>query len=88
MMLKRIGKTIMPSSRISYRGSGISGMSTVKIERVGELIQRVGVGNFLEEIGLEPRPEMVEHPRPNPFIKFEEYFVEVDEEEEEESEEE
>ncbi|MCX7013340.1 MAG: dissimilatory-type sulfite reductase subunit alpha [Candidatus Sumerlaeota bacterium] len=28
-------------------------------ERVGELIQRVGLGNFLEAIGLEPRPEMI-----------------------------
>ncbi len=55
-------------------------------ERVGELIQRVGIGNFLEEIGLEPLPEMVAYPRPNPFIKFEEYFVEGDEEEEEEEE--
>jgi sulfite reductase alpha subunit len=50
-------------------------------ERVGELIQRVGVGNFLEAIELEPLPEMVEHPRANPFIKFEEYLV-ADEEEE------
>ena len=56
-------------------------------ERVGELIQRVGVGNFLEEIGLEPLPEMVAYPRANPFIKFEEYFVEEDEESEESDEE-
>ena len=32
-------------------------------ERVGEFIQRVGLGNFLEEIGLEPVPEMIAHPR-------------------------
>mgnify|MGYP006285393883 FL=1 len=51
-------------------------------ERVGELIQRVGMGNFLEEIGLEPIPEMVAHPRDNPYIFFEEYF-EAEEEEEE-----
>ncbi len=49
-------------------------------ERVGELIQRVGVGNFLEAIGLDPLPEMVEHPRANPFIKFEEYLVPDEEE--------
>ena len=29
----------------------------------GEFIQRVGLGNFLEAIGLEPQPEMVKHPR-------------------------
>jgi dissimilatory sulfite reductase alpha subunit len=37
-------------------------------ERVGEFIQRIGLGNFLEQIGLEPQPEMVEHPRTNPYI--------------------
>jgi sulfite reductase alpha subunit len=40
-------------------------------ERVGEFIQRVGLGNFLDEIGLEPIPEMVAHPRTNPYIFFE-----------------
>jgi len=40
-------------------------------ERVGEFIQRVGLGNFLEEIGLEPVPEMIAHPRTNPYIFFE-----------------
>jgi len=37
-------------------------------ERVGEFIQRIGLGNFLEQIGLEPQPEMVTHPRTNPYI--------------------
>ena len=45
-------------------------------ERVGEFIQRIGLGNFLEQIGLEPTPEMVVHPRTNPYI-----FFELDEEE-------
>jgi len=45
-------------------------------ERVGEFIQRVGLGNFLEAIGLEPRPEMVAHPRENPYVFYEEYFEE------------
>jgi sulfite reductase alpha subunit len=45
-------------------------------ERVGEYIQRVGLGNFLEAIGLEPRPEMVRHPRENPYVFYEEYFEE------------
>jgi sulfite reductase alpha subunit len=39
-------------------------------ERVGEFIQRVGMGNFLEQIGLEPTPEMVAHPRTNPYIFY------------------
>jgi len=53
-------------------------------ERVGELIQRVGLGNFLEAIGLDPLPEMVAHPRENPYVFYEEYFEEDDEEEEDE----
>jgi len=40
-------------------------------ERVGEFIQRVGMGNFLDQIGLEPTPEMVIQPRTNPYIFFE-----------------
>jgi sulfite reductase alpha subunit len=52
-------------------------------ERVGEFIQRVGMGNFLEAIGIEPVPEMVAHPRENPYVFYEEYFEEDDEQEEE-----
>jgi len=39
-------------------------------ERIGELIQRVGMPAFLDGIGLEPTPEMVSAPRDNPFIFF------------------
>jgi len=39
-------------------------------ERVGELIQRVGMANFLDAIGLDPAPEMVTAPRDNPYIFF------------------
>jgi sulfite reductase alpha subunit len=51
-------------------------------ERVGEFIQRVGMGNFLEAVGVEPIPEMVAHPRENPYVFYEEYFEEGDEDEE------
>ncbi len=53
-------------------------------ERVGEFIQRVGMGNFLDAIGLEPVAEMVAHPRENPYVFYEDYFEEGDEDEEEE----
>lgn len=39
-------------------------------ERVGEFIQRVGLANFLDAIGLEPDPEMVSHPRENPYVFY------------------
>jgi sulfite reductase alpha subunit len=47
-------------------------------ERIGEFVQRVGLGNFLEQVGLPPAPEMITHPRTNPYI-----FFELDEDEEE-----
>jgi len=39
-------------------------------ERIGELIQRVGMANFLDAIGLDPAPEMVSAPRDNPYVFF------------------
>jgi len=39
-------------------------------ERIGELIRRVGMANFLDGIGLDPQPEMVGSPRDNPYIFF------------------
>ena len=56
-------------------------------ERVGEFIQRVGLGNFLEEIEVEPIPEMVAHPRENPYVFYEEYFEEGDGDDEDEEDE-
>ncbi len=50
-------------------------------ERVGELIQRVGMANFLDAIGIDPIPEMVSAPRDNPYI----YFQDKPEASEEES---
>jgi len=48
-------------------------------ERIGELVQRIGLGNFLEEIELEPLPEMIDAPRNNPYIFYEEFYEEDDE---------
>jgi sulfite reductase alpha subunit len=39
-------------------------------ERVGEMIQRVGLPAFLDGIGLDPIPEMVSAPRDNPYIFY------------------
>ncbi len=41
-------------------------------ERVGEFIARVGLGTFLEGVGLKPDPRMVVNTRTSTFIKFEE----------------
>ena len=36
-------------------------------ERIGELIDRMGMSKFLREVGLEPSPQMVFQPRSNPY---------------------
>jgi len=41
-------------------------------ERIGELIQRLGMARFLDYIGLDPEPEMIAAPRDNPYIFFKE----------------
>jgi len=53
-------------------------------ERVGEFIQRVGLGNFLDAIEVEPVAEMVAHPRENPYVFYEDYFEESDDDDDEE----
>ena len=50
-------------------------------ERIGEFIQRVGMGNFLDAIEVDPVPEMIAHPRTNPYVFYEEYFEEDEGEE-------
>jgi sulfite reductase alpha subunit len=49
-------------------------------ERIGELIQRMGMRVFLEAIGLDPQPDMVFHPRTNPYVFYDEYFEAAEEE--------
>lgn len=41
-------------------------------ERIGEFIARVGLGTFIEGVGLEPDARMVSQTRTSPYIKFEE----------------
>jgi sulfite reductase alpha subunit len=44
-------------------------------ERLGELIQRKGLQEFLDVTGLKPIPQMIEHPRENPYIFWKEKDV-------------
>lgn len=37
-------------------------------ERLGETIYRLGMNSMLKQIGLKPMPQMVHHPRENPYI--------------------
>lgn len=45
-------------------------------ERVGEMMERVGLATFLQNIELEPRPEMIGQPRDNPYVFYDEFFDE------------
>jgi sulfite reductase alpha subunit len=44
-------------------------------ERVGELIQRVGLQRFCEAMGLPVAPQMVWRPRANPYVFWKEEEV-------------
>jgi sulfite reductase alpha subunit len=39
-------------------------------ERTGEMIERIGLVNFLDGIGLEIDPNMIERPRTNPYVRM------------------
>jgi sulfite reductase alpha subunit len=46
-------------------------------ERTGEMIERIGLVNFLEGIGLEIDPNMVSTPRTNPYVRTDGWDDEV-----------
>ncbi|HED17936.1 MAG TPA: dissimilatory-type sulfite reductase subunit alpha [Gammaproteobacteria bacterium] len=47
-------------------------------ERCGEMIDRIGFANFLEGVGVEAEPAMVEQPRSNSFIRMDAWEEEAD----------
>ena len=51
-------------------------------ERIGEFVQRVGMGNFLDAVGLQPVPEMVAYPRDNPYVFYGEEEEDEDDDDE------
>jgi len=46
-------------------------------ERLGECIERIGMLNFLEGIGIEPDPNMVVHPRTSSYVRLDGWDEEV-----------
>jgi sulfite reductase alpha subunit len=46
-------------------------------ERIGETIERIGLMNFLEGVGVEVDPNMIERPRMNPYIRLDEWDTEA-----------
>jgi sulfite reductase alpha subunit len=41
------------------------------------MIERIGLVNFLEALGLEVDPNMVSHPRTNPYVRTDGWDEEV-----------
>ena len=46
-------------------------------ERTGEMIERIGLVNFLEGIDLEVDPSMISAPRTNPYVRIDDWDAEV-----------
>ena len=46
-------------------------------ERTGEMIERIGIVNFLEALGIEVDPNMVSAPRTNPYVRMDGWDEEV-----------
>jgi sulfite reductase alpha subunit len=47
-------------------------------ERCGEMIERIGLVNFLEGIGLEVDPNMVSYPRTSSYVRMDEWDQEAE----------
>ena len=47
-------------------------------ERTGEMIERIGLVNFLEGIGVEVDPNMVNHPRESSYVRLDEWDQEAE----------
>ena len=45
-------------------------------ERVGETIDRIGLPAFLDAVGIDPDPNMVNHPRTNCYVNTDDFTVE------------
>ncbi len=47
-------------------------------ERTGEMIERIGLVNFLEGIGIEVDPNMISNPRESSYIRMDEWDTEAE----------
>ena len=47
-------------------------------ERTGEMIDRIGLVNFLDGVGIEVDPNMITHPRTNPYARMDGWDEEVE----------
>ena len=46
-------------------------------ERCGEMIERIGLANFLEGIGVDVDPNMIAHPRTSSYVRLDDWDQEA-----------
>jgi sulfite reductase alpha subunit len=46
-------------------------------ERSGEMIERIGLPAYLEGMGIEVEPEMINEPRQSPYVRMDDWDNEV-----------
>ncbi len=47
-------------------------------ERTGEMIERIGITNFLDGLGLDADPNMINHPRTSSYVRLDNWDEEVE----------
>ncbi|HDK37956.1 MAG TPA: sulfite reductase, dissimilatory-type subunit alpha, partial [Thiolapillus brandeum] len=47
-------------------------------ERTGEMIERIGLANFLEGIGVEVDPNMISQPRTSSYVRMDNWPEEAE----------
>jgi sulfite reductase alpha subunit len=47
-------------------------------ERIGETIDRIGLPAFLEAVGIDPDPNMINHPRTSSYVRTDDFTDEAD----------
>ncbi len=47
-------------------------------ERIGECIDRIGLPAFLEAMGINPDPNMINHPRTSSYVRTDDFTVEAE----------
>ena len=53
------------------------GENALEHERIGETMDRIGLPAFLEAIGVEPDPNMVNHPRTSCYVRTDDFTDEA-----------
>jgi sulfite reductase alpha subunit len=47
-------------------------------ERTGEMVDRIGLVNYLEALGIEVDPNMVSHPRTSSYVRMDDWDEEAE----------